>query len=534
MELTSPGYRKTTEHLSLIENSARLPIYVYMVPESDSAHTGKPPRGVVMTPKLRRQIQKGLEALIKKQYEAAREIFSKALQKAPGNPDIFYFLGIAELGMQHLDLARENFQHSLSLDPSHELALVSLGELQLQNGAPADAIISLDKAVGLGRAGWRAHFDLAYAYAKVNRLRDAESEASRAARLAKEKGGTPTFLLGQIQYAEGKSADAKRTWQSVLTAFPADPIVPQTKKMLARLENETREIDPSTIASLPLPPVPNLTLETIVERPWAPPDIDSAAHDAVPDTNCRTEQVLDGALHRLKSELVDFEKFTATEHIEHQEIDRFGWPGPIKARDFSYVVFVHPLGDNSVYLEESRMGGDDLSSFPTSLATTGLNGLSVSVLQPTNRERFSYSCEGLASLCGQAAWQVRFEEKRDAQGDDVRMWQRNGKTYKIPIKGRIWISSASYAVLRVETDLRDPVSILELTRDHLLVDYGPVNFSSGNVHLWLPWSADIYMVLHGKRYHHRHFLSDYLLFEVDTTHSIRKPKELPPPVDCSH
>ena len=530
MEVTSLGYRKTTEHLSLVENSGRLPIDVYMVPESDSAHTGEPPRGVVMTPKLRSQIHKGLEALNKKQYEAARGIFSKALQKAPGNPDIFYFLGIAELGLQHLDLARENFQHALSLDPNHDLALVSLGELQLR-GAPADAIVSLEKAVGLGRAGWRAHFDLAYAYAKVNRLREAESEASRAAHLAKEKGATPTFLLGQIQYAEGKSADAKRTWQSVLTAFPADPIVPETNKMLARLENETRENDPSTIARLPLPAVPNLTLETVAERPWAPPDIDSAANDAVHDANCRTEQVLDGALHRLKSELADFEKFTATEHIEHQEIDRYGWPGPMKARDFSYVVFVHPLGENSVYLEESRMSGDDLSTFPTSLATTGLNNLGVSVLQPTNRERFSYSCEGLTSLRGQAAWQVRFEEKRDAQGADVRTWQRNGKIYEIPIKGRIWISSASYAVLRVETDLRDPVAILELTRDHLLVDFGPVNFSWGNVHLWLPWSADMYMVLHGRRYHHRHILSDYLLFNVDTTHSIRNPKELPPPVD---
>jgi hypothetical protein len=44
----------------------------------------------------------------------------------------------------------------------------------------------------------------------------------------------------------------------------------------------------------------------------------------------------------------------------------------------------------------------------------------------------------------------------------------------------------------------------------------------------------MYIVLHGKRYHHRHFLSDYLLFGFDTTHAMGKPKELPPsPVDSS-
>src|SRR4029077_11254386 len=106
--------------------------------------------------------------------------------------------GVAELGLQHLDPAHENFQHAVSLDPNHEMALVSLGELQLKNGTAAEAIISLEKAVGLGHAGWRAHFELAYAYAKVNRLSEAESEASRAAHLAKEKGATPTFFLGQI------------------------------------------------------------------------------------------------------------------------------------------------------------------------------------------------------------------------------------------------------------------------------------------------------------------------------------------------
>jgi hypothetical protein len=37
----------------------------------------------------------------------------------------------------------------------------------------------------------------------------------------------------------------------------------------------------------------------------------------------------------------------------------------------------------------------------------------------------------------------------------------------------------------------------------------------------------MYMELHGHRYHHRHSLSDYMLFEVDTNHKIGKPKDVP-------
>ncbi len=37
----------------------------------------------------------------------------------------------------------------------------------------------------------------------------------------------------------------------------------------------------------------------------------------------------------------------------------------------------------------------------------------------------------------------------------------------------------------------------------------------------------MYLELKGKRYHHRHFLTDYMLFGVDTTHKIDKPRDLP-------
>jgi tetratricopeptide (TPR) repeat protein len=531
VEVMCPGYRKVTEHYSLMMSHASAPIYVYLVPDGGTSGTAGHPGGLAMTPQLQGEMDKGLEALRKKQYEAAQKVFAKAAQKAPGNPEVVYYLGVANLGLQHLDQAKEDFQRVLSLDPNHDLAMVALGELQLQSGARADAIVTLEKAVALSGAGWRAHFDLASAYFQVNRLSEAASEALRAAHLAKEKGGPALFLLGEIQYAAGRREEAKVIWQTVVTAFPGDPAVGEAKKMLARLENENREASAASKTSLPLPPAPALNLGNIVEHPWAPPDIDNAAYIVAPDVSCKTEPILDGALERLKSQLADFEKFTATEHIEHQEVDRYGWPGPMKTRDFSYIVFVYPLGKSSFYLQEMRDGQGGVNGFSAAILTTGLNNLGVNVLQPAYRERFDYSCEGLANVRGQAAWQVRFEEKKNTKGDGLRRWHQNEKTYEVPIKGRIWVSSASYAILRVESDLREPVAGLQLTKDHLLVDYGPVNFSAGKKQLWLPWNADMYVELRGKRYHHRHFLSDYQLFVVDTAHKVGTPSEPPAPAE---
>ncbi len=74
-----------------------------------------------------------------------------------------------------------------------------------------------------------------------------------------------------------------------------------------------------------------------------------------------------------------------------------------------------------------------------------------------------------------------------------------------PSKDEFGWPRPALTLLRVETDLIAPVEKLELSRDHLTVDYGPVSFQNGAAKLWLPWTAEMYMELHGKRYHHKHF-----------------------------
>jgi Flp pilus assembly protein TadD len=528
-EARCPGYQTTTERISVTAAGSAMQVYIYLVPESDQKSQGPGPQGIVMSPKLQAEIDKGLEAMRRHQFEVARLHFAKGLGMAPGNPDLSYLLGTAELGLNHTDLARQEFEHALAIEPTHEPSLLTLGELQLRNGDISAAIATLEKAFLKNGAGWRTHLLLAAAYARVGRLADAEAHAQRAVDLAKEKGAGAHLLLAEIQQAEGKLPQAQNTLQELAAKFPGDPSTAEARKRLAALSTPRAPVSsgPAELANLPVPATPRIELLPANERPWAPPDIDSREYPLAQNARCSAEEILPLAERRLKSQLQNFEKFTATEHIDHQEIDRLGRLGPVKSRDFSYIVFVNRYAVDSFFLDEDRYSTGKDSSFPTSLATTGLNNLGVSILQPATRKEFVYQCEGLAGIRGKATWQIRFQEKKDSRGG-VRDWRRDGKLYHIPLKGRIWISSASFDVLRMETDLLEPIQNLGLTRDHLLVDYGPVKFAASNTTLWLPWSAEMHMELHGHRYHHKHYLTDYMLFEVDTNHKIGKPKDGPP------
>jgi len=522
VEVHCQGFRDTSEQVSVYSFGSDITLYIYLQPDTGDAGS-KPASGIVMSPKLQAELDKGLQDMRKKQYEAARSQFSKAAKIAPSNTDVLFLLGTSELALQHTEQARTQFETVLKLDPAYEKALLAVGELQLQSGDTSAAIVSLEKAFDVNGASWRTHLLLATAYARAERLKDAEAHAARAASLAQEKGAFATFLLGEIQYAEGEWLQAKASWELVVSQFPNDPVVPKAKEKLKRTAEWRPEDGTAATANISPVVAPAAMMVPVVERPWAPPDIDSKEYRLASNAPCQIDEVLAHALHRMNAQMENFEKFTATERIEHQEVDRVGMPGPVQSRDFYYIVFVHPFKDNSVYLEENRTSLTNVDAFPTSLATTGLNSLGVSVLQPAYSTDIAYECEGLTNVRGEAAWQIRFQDERTT-GTSMRQWRKAGRLYDIPIKGRIWVAAASFDLLRIETDLIHPVSQLELDRDHLSVDYGPVDFESGKARLWLPWSAEMYMELHRKRYHHKHFLTDYMLFAVDTSHKVNNPK----------
>jgi TolA-binding protein len=528
IEVESTGYQTSREHASVMGGGPSYMVYVYMHPEGESLPVGGPGGKPTMTPHLQSEIDKGLEKMRHQQFEPARAHFEKAAKMAPGNPDVQYLLGMLEYSQQHFDLARTKFEAAISLFPNHERALVALGEVQLRTNQPVQASQTLEKAYQVNGADWRMHYLLAFAYAGQREYEKAQPHAERAADLGKEHGAPARVLLGRILAAEGKISGAKRAFDTVIRDFPADPAAADAKAALAELDKPV--MIASAVASAPaaepapLPATPAIPATPPVIRPWAPPDVDAKEYVLASDVACSEDELLHRTQDRTMQQLANFEKFMATEHIEHQEVDANGNPGPIRAKDFSYIVFVSRPKKGYLNLEEDRDGGQNLAAFPTPLATQGLVGLGIYLFDPDYVVDLSYRCQGLGEWRGQAAWQIRFEQRKEAPSR-IRTWRNKRGVFPVPLRGRVWVAANSYDVLHIETDLREPLPELELARDHLIIDYGPVKFAHANTSLWLPWYAELYMQLHGKRYHHRHTLTNYTLFSVDTQHQISAPKE---------
>jgi hypothetical protein len=135
---------------------------------------------------------------------------------------------------------------------------------------------------------------------------------------------------------------------------------------------------------------------------------------------------------------------------------------------------------------------------------------------------FEFRCEGFTQLHGSTAWQLRFEESPDPN-ESFQAIRVGGSLYLPRLKGRAWVASNSYEVLRVETDLVSPIPRIGFGMEHLVINYARVEFKNRSVRLWLPESAQLYVAYRGHRYELVHTFSHFQLFSGDSDQAVKEP-----------
>jgi len=257
---------------------------------------------------------------------------------------------------------------------------------------------------------------------------------------------------------------------------------------------------------------------------WLPPNVDEKVPPVEPGAVCALDEVVRKAGKQIQQFVRNVDRFTATESLVHESIDRWGLASPPERRKFDYVVSIAEVRRGLLNVEEYRHSGSSQAEFPDGVITNGLPSL-ILIFHPYNVGSFELTCEGLARWNGALAWQVHFRQRPD-KPNTIRSYKvgLNGSSYPVALKGRAWIEAGNYQVVRLETDLVSPVPEIRLAADHAAIEYGPVHFRERQVDMWLPQSAEVYYDWRGRRIHRRHSFSQYLLFSVDDKQRISTPK----------
>lgn len=252
---------------------------------------------------------------------------------------------------------------------------------------------------------------------------------------------------------------------------------------------------------------------------WVPPDVNESMPPVDPQATCSLSNVLDRAGRQLQQLADNLEHFRATETIQHQKVSRSGQLGRTETARFDYIVSLTTMPGGSLNVEEHRQGYRSSDQFPDDVETYDVPTL-VFIFYPTYAKNFEMQCEGLGKWRGQPAWQIHFEQKDGTSPMSV--LNIGEHSFALRLRGRAWILADSYQITRLETDLQQTIPKIRLRLQHEDIEYRPVYFHSGNINMWLPSSAELYMDFVGHRFYRRQSFTDFELFSI-TSHQVFGP-----------
>ncbi len=525
VEVNAPGYQIAREELLLRVSGTS---HTFIVMRGEGADDKGPSKGgpPVLVGRARKELDLALAALRDDHAAEASKHVLYALKHAAGNPDVQYVAALCALGKNDVAGAKEHLGTALRSYPDHFGAQTALGQILLQQRNYTDAIAHLEKAVTLDPSSWRGHQSLAEALLR-SAPAQAKFHATKALELGKEKAVKTEITLALAEALSGDRSAGRSRLEKFLRDYPQHPDVARARALLGS-EFLAASAPVATVLPVTLaPPAAARPSDGVLadvplsSMRWLPRGIDETVPPVDPGVACGLSQVLAGAAHRAAEFTDALERFSAREKFTHSELDAAGVTQGSYQDSYEYIASLGwPVPDLMV-LKELRSGGLSPNRLATPFQTGGLPAIGL-VFHPVHAKDFQFNCEGLGYWRGQPAWQIHFEQRADHPAR-IHDWVVSGRPYPAVLKGRAWIATGSYHLLRVETDLVKPMPEIRLDLHHLSIDYAAVKSRDGKMELWLPSGADVYCRFRGHLFRQEHSFSSFVLFGVDTQQQIKTP-----------
>ena len=546
VQVVAQAYQRTLKYVDAQSGKSVTDVSVEMraVSAEDLALAA---RMSALKPKAQKELAKAMEELRANDLAKARTHLEAAHRMAPDHAEVNYLFGVYSSQAKDSEQARSYWTKTLELDPKHEGALLSLSQMLLSDNKASEALPLLNRAVAAEPSSWRAHAMLASAEIRLGLSKDAIREAERALELGQQQAAIVQRLLATALAKSGDRERALNVLQLYVNDHPADA---EAKGDLERFQKaimttvatvKAASGDDAPVVSMPAgtdateSEVDAAATSLPLPSSWLPPGVDDKVPTVEPGAVCSLKDVIQQAGKRVQEFVSNVDRYTATESLVHQSVNKWGLPSPAEARTFGYVAEIAERKPGFFNVEEYRSVGGFPGVFPGGVETRGLPALAL-IFHPENVGNFDVTCEGLAQRSDGLAWQVHFRQRAD-RPNTMKRYRigAEGQSYPVAIKGRAWIAADTYQIVRLETDLIAPMQNIRLTADRAVVEYGPVHFRERHLDMWLPQSADVYFDWQGHRVHRRHSFSDYLLFSIDDKQQIGEPEKAkraaaPPPV----
>ncbi len=530
IEVSAPGFKTVYDEAELFVPGSTAHAYITVQPESPATSASALPLGPpVLAPKAKEAVQKALVALAANDLKQAQKFLERARNLAPNHPQVLYLWGVLLMRRSEYGKALEFLRKSAAADSLFQEPHAAIGVILYSQNDYAGAQAALEFGLRDRTGPWAAHWALASLYYKTGSYAGARVQAELAGAASAWQKAEIHMILIQSLAALGEQERSMREMRLFLDRFPFSRFTEQVRQDLERMQRPKpmrAEVAEQQLLVVEDEAAKRLNAE-LPPRRWAPPDVDDAVPPVTPGERCSLPDVLSGAGRRAAALVESLERISATETIEHTEFDPGGNELTKLSRSYNYIALFSRPKSNHFSVEEWRNGAQNPADLPSQVMTRGLAAIAM-VFHPAYQGDYQMSCEGLGKVDGQPMWQVHFRQ-RDDRPARLRLVQTPAGRFPLKLKGRAWLAANTFHVVRMVTDVLEPVPAIQLDVDHWTVDYRPVQFKSKNIRLWLPSTAELHTNVLARRTRQLHTFSDFELFFVEMSQKISDPKLPPPP-----
>lgn len=521
VEVSAAGYHTAVTHVEVFDQPVQYTVQVILKADPGT-DVYNPPADAGISGKARKESERGIIDLQRGKIKDAEKDLRKALQEAPQNAQINYLLGVVLLRDKHASEAEHYFLQSISFDPHHVQALTALGGLRLEQQDYPAAAKFLEQAITVNPKQWRAHWLLASARFSQEQFEAAKSEAELTIRLSNDAAPSARLLLGEALGNLGQYSEAIAALQTYLQQEPTSQDAPAVRKMIAEMQQNvgkgnttvTRAEPEAVSLSFPKAPVHIVPMLSLMSPVGEPPDVDSVLPPVATGVTCPSTEVLNRAGAGVKQLVDALDSFSATEVQTHEQLDDFGKPFSRSTRKSEYVVAITQTRPGWLNLQELRTDLSGLGPFSDRMTTRGLLSLAF-VFHPAMQPDYRFDCEGLGEWKGAPTWLIHFRQLPDRSGR-LQAFNDGHQLVPVALRGRAWIGAVNFQIVHIEAELVQPVPEMQLQSEYEIADYGPVDFVTRKMQLWLPQDSQIYLDIRGRRYRFSDHYTEFKLFSVDT------------------
>jgi tetratricopeptide (TPR) repeat protein len=412
--------------------------------------------------------------------ESVNEVLAN---KKLGIPEPLVAYGVLQTWAHDPEKAEPYFYEALKYSPQNALALQELGRVQ--------------------------SFTLNW---------DGAADSERKA-LAAGAGPEARLLLAEALVWSGSAKDADAEMNKYLDGRNIKKMTPRVNAIWARIQ--ARKKDDNALVKLQKPGVPYLDY---VHNP--PPEFQKLES---PGDQAKLEQILSAVGKTVAESFKNFPNTSSLEVIHQDRLDSNGKSGKGLSQKFRYLCLT-PTGKWGPQTDEYRA---DVTGHETSMRglkenymlTSGFVASSL-VFHPIYQPGSNFRLLGRQRIRDRDAYVVAFAQVpgRSRMYGTFKAGNEMRETY---FQGVAWIDATNHQILRLNTDLLEPLPLLKLKAETTKIEFNEVHFNRIREAFWLPADVTVTLDWRGRLLRNQHEYSDFMVFNVESMQKIAKPEGAP-------